>query len=283
MEFITFAFLPTELSPNQFNLVYQAFSLAIAAMFASALFFFNAKSQVGRKYRIAVIISGVIVSIAGYHYFRIFNSWEAAYALQDGVYFVTGHPFNDAYRYIDWLLTVPLLLIEAVAVLALSKQVARPLFIKLATASVLMIVTGYVGEVADTLTTRAIWGAVSTVPFLYILFILWTELSQATQRQPDQVKTLLNGLRFLLLASWGVYPIAYLLPEIGIQSAAATVGVQVGYTVADLLAKPLFGLLVFSIARIKTLVDDQQGIDPESVNGSSSNGREELAGVADVK
>lgn len=281
MEFVSLAFLPTELTHNQFNLVYQAFSLAIAAMFAAALFFFNAKFQVGRKYRIAVIISGVIVSIAGYHYFRIFNSWEASYALQDGIYFITGQPFNDAYRYIDWLLTVPLLLIEAVAVLALPKQVARPLLIKLATAAISMIAIGYVGEVADSITTRAIWGAVSTVPFLYILFILWTELNQATERQPEQVKTLLNGMRFLLLASWGVYPIAYLLPEIGIQSATATVGVQVGYTVADLLAKPLFGLLVFSIARVKTLVDDQQGIDPESINGSRHR-QEELAGVADV-
>ncbi|MGF1459472.1 MAG: bacteriorhodopsin-like [Leptolyngbyaceae cyanobacterium] len=285
MNCLPIALLPTELTPNQFNLVYQAFSLAIAAMFASALFFFNAKSQVGRKYQVAVLVSGVVVSIAGYHYFRIFNSWEAAYALQDSLYLATGHPFDDAYRYVDWLLTVPLLLIEAVAVLALSKEVARPLFIKLAAAAVLMIATGYVGEVADDITTRAIWGAVSTVPFLYILYILWTELSQATARQPDQVKTLLNSMRFLLLASWGVYPIAYLLPEIGIQGTTATVGVQVGYTIADLLAKPLFGLLVFSIARVKTQVDEVRGIDSESISGrDSGNGKakEELAGVADV-
>ncbi|MEM6835394.1 MAG: bacteriorhodopsin-like [Cyanobacteria bacterium P01_C01_bin.120] len=278
MEYITVGSLPTELTPNQFDLVYQAFSLTIAAMFASALFFFNAKSQIDRKYRTAVIISGVVVSIAGYHYFRIFNSWDAAYMLEGASYVTTGLPFDDAYRYVDWLLTVPLLLIEAVAVLALSKEVARPLFIKLAAAAVAMIVTGYVGEVAGDITTRAIWGAVSTVPFLYILFVLWTELSQAVSRQPEQVKTLINGMRFLLLASWGVYPIAYLLPEIGIQGTTATVGVQVGYTIADLLAKPLFGLLVFSIARIKTQVDESEGA--VSVNGDSAS-KEPLVGVAE--
>ncbi|RZM77228.1 bacteriorhodopsin-like [Leptolyngbya iicbica] len=278
MEYITIASVPTELTANQFSLVYNAFSLCIAAMFAAALFFFNAKSQVGRKYQVAVIISGVVVSIAGYHYFRIFNSWEAAYALQGSTYLATEELFNDAYRYVDWLLTVPLLLIEAVAVLALSKEVARPLLIKLATAAVLMIGTGYVGEVADSITTRAIWGAVSTLPFLYILFILWTELSQAVERQDRRVKTLLNGMRFLLLFSWGVYPIAYLLPELGIAGATATVGVQVGYTIADLLAKPVFGLLVFSIARVKTQIDEAQVADQRPVTDTNGNRAEDLVG-----
>jgi len=250
-------------------------------MFAAALFFFNAKSQVGYKYRIAVLISGVIVSIAAYHYFRIFNSWDASYLLQEGSYVATGKPFNDAYRYVDWLLTVPLLLVETVAVLALPTKVSRPLFIKLAVAAVLMIGTGYPGEIAQDITTRAIWGAVSTVPFLYILFVLWTELSQAIARQPEQVKTLVNGMRFLILASWGVYPIAYLLPELGIQGVTATVGVQLGYTTADLLAKPLFGLLVFSIARVKTQVDESQGIDREESSASNGSRSEELVGAAD--
>jgi bacteriorhodopsin len=107
-----------------------------------------------------------------------------------------------------------------------------------------------------------------------------TELSRAVDRQPQQVKTLVNGMRFLLLASWGVYPIAYLLPEIGIQGATATMGVQVGYTVADLLAKPLFGLLVFSVARTKTQADEAQGIDTQSLSGNGERAAE-LVGSAD--
>lgn len=252
---MTFASLPPSLSIEQFNLVYNSFSMAIAAMFAAALFFFNAKSQVGKKYQTAILISGTIVSIAAYHYFRIFNSWDASYVLQEDVYVTTGELFNDAYRYVDWLLTVPLLLIETVAVLALPAKISRPLFIKLSLAAIVMIATGYPGEVASTITARAIWGGVSTVPFIYILYLLWTELTNAIERQPEQVKTLINGMRFLILASWGVYPIAYLLPELGITGNAALVGVQVGYTIADLLAKPVFGLFVFSIAKVKTQTD----------------------------
>jgi bacteriorhodopsin len=264
------ASLPTSLSIDQFDLVYNGLSLAIATMGAAALFFFNAKSLVSPKYRTAVLISGVIVSVATYHYFRIFNSWDASFMLQDGAYISTGQPFNDAYRYVDWLLTVPLLLIETVAVLALSKTVARPLFAKLAIAAVLMIGTGYPGEVADSITARAIWGAVSTVPFVYILYVLWSELQSAVARQPEAVQSLLGTLRVLILFSWGVYPIAYLLPELGITGATATVGVQVGYTVADLIAKPLFGLLVFRIAQIKSQVDAEQTV--EAGNGRAGNG-----------
>lgn len=252
------------LTPSQFNLIYNAFSFAIAAMFASALFFFNARAQVGQKYQLALLVSAIVVSIAGYHYFRIFNSWDAAYSLQNGAYMPTGAPFNDAYRYVDWLLTVPLLLVEAVAVLALPRKVARPLLTKLVLASIVMIATGYPGEISSNLTTRMIWGTVSTIPFAYILYVLWVELSKSLVRQPSAVRTLVRSMRLLLLFSWGVYPIAYLLPMLGIVGTTATVGVQLGYTIADVLAKPLFGLLVFAIAITKTKLDqDNNGLTDE--------------------
>jgi bacteriorhodopsin len=66
-------------------------------------------------------------------------------------------------------------------------------------------------------------------------------------------------MRLLLLLSWGVYPIAYLLPMLGISGTSATVGVQLGYTIADVLAKPVFGLLIFAIAVVKTKVDQESG------------------------
>jgi len=251
------AYLPPSLTSGQFSLVYNSLSLCIAAMIAAALFFFNAKSEVGEKYRPAVLISGVVVTIAAYHYFRIFNSWDAAYVLEGGAYTATGEIFNDAYRYADWILTVPLLLIETIAVLALPKEVAKSLYVKLVIASVLMLATGYVGEISDDITTRAIWGAISTVPFIYILYVLWIELGKLIDNQVAEVKSLLGTMRLLLLLSWGVYPIAYLLPELGIASTTASIGVQVGYTIADLLAKPVFGLLVFSIARVKTQADTE--------------------------
>ena len=247
------------LSTSQFNLIYNAFSLAIPAMFGSALFFLSAQAQVGQKYRLALVVSAVLVSIAGYHYFRIFDSWGEAYSLQNGVYTLTGVPFNDAYRYVDWLLTVPLLLVETVAVLALPGTEAKPLLTKLVVAAILMIGLGYPGEISNDFTTRAIWGTLSTIPFAYIIYVLWVELSKSLERQPENVQELVRSMRLLLLLSWGVYPIAYILPLIGVTGNSATVGVQLGYTIADILAKPIYGLYIFGIAVAKTKFDREQG------------------------
>lgn len=194
--------------------------------------------------------------------------------MQDATYIATGIPFNDAYRYADWLLTVPLLLIEAVAVLALDPKVSRSMLLRLAAAAVIMIATGYPGEISNSISTRLIWGTISTIPFVYILYVLWIELNKAIDRQPPEVQGLVKSLRWLLLLSWGVYPIAYLLPVLGITGVSATVGVQVGYTIADVLAKPIFGLYIYAIAKAKTKAD--QNLTLERVTTSAP----ELSGVA---
>jgi len=246
--------MPT-LSIGEFSLVYNMLSFALAAMFGSFIFFILAREQVGQKYRIALVMSAVVVAVAGYHYWRIFDSWGAAFTLENGAYVASGKPFNDGYRYVDWLLTVPLLVTELVAVLALSREKSLGLTARLSLAAVLMIATGYVGEVATDMVTRAIWGAISTVPFLYILWVLWGELGRAVDRQTDEVKILLRNTRLLLLATWGFYPIVYLLPMFGITGASVLVGIQVGYSIADVAAKCGYGLMIYAIAQAKSRAD----------------------------
>ena len=238
-----------DLSLGEFELVYNMLSLAIAAMFGSFVFFTVAQKQLTHKYRPALIMSSLVVFIAGYHYWRIFNSWEAAYVLTEGAYKPSGQPFNDAYRYVDWLLTVPLLVAELIAVLALSREVRSPMMTKLIIASVLMIGCGYPGEISADTTVRGVWGAVSTVPFLYILYVLWVELNNATEGAAPRVKKLLGDTKLLLLATWGFYPIAYLMPQLGVEAGSATVALQVGYSIADILAKCGYGFMIYAIAQ----------------------------------
>jgi bacteriorhodopsin len=244
------------LTPGQFDLVYNALSFGIAAMGAGFIFFALARSYVAPAYRPALLVSALVVAIAAYHYVRIFESWGSAYVLEGGAYVPSGEAFNDAYRYIDWLLTVPLLLVEAVAVLALARAKSASLIARLSIAAVLMIVLGYPGEITDNNTARFIWGALSSVPFVYILWVLWGELGRALDRQPPQVRVLVRNLRLLLLGTWGVYPIAYMAPFFGLTGAGAVVAIQLGYTIADVLAKPGFGLLIYAIAREKTRADN---------------------------
>ncbi|WP_230283516.1 bacteriorhodopsin-like [Deinococcus sp. 23YEL01] len=249
------------LTYGQYGLVYQMFSITIAAMGAGFLFFVLAQGNLAPKYRPAMVVSALVVAVACYHYFRIFNSWNESYTLSGEVYRATGIPFNDAYRYADWILTVPLLLVEAVAVLALASHIASGMIWRLTLAAFVMIATGYPGEISSDTGTRLLWGTISTIPFIYILYTLFVELGKSLKHQPPRVQILTRNLRLLLFASWGFYPIAYLLPVLldGGLSANGVVGLQVGYSLADILAKVGFGTLIYFIALEKTAHDRAVG------------------------
>ena len=270
-----------QLDYSQFQTVYNVLSFAVASMLAATVFFLVVQGRVLPRYRQALIVSAMVTFIAGYHYIRIFNSFTEAYvAVGDGTpatamnamsyVLVNGDGFNEGYRYVDWLLTVPLLLFEVIAVLALAPQVRKGLMLKLIPASALMIILGYPGEIAVDTATKTVWGVLSTLPFIYILYVLFVELSKAAKNQPTQVGKDLNGLRWLLLATWGVYPISYLLPMLGIAGADSFVWRQVGYSLADVLAKCLFGLLIYKIAREKSFADDPAFADQEIKAAPSS-------------
>lgn len=250
------------LSAGTYSAVYNGLSLAVAAMLAGTLFLFFSRTQVGFKYRPALLVSALVTSIACYHYFRIFNSWVDSHAVNAaGNYGLTQTVFNDAYRYMDWILTVPLLLVELVAVLGLPKEESRPLLTKLAVAAFFMIALGYPGEIQKDLVQRTIWGTLSTLPFIYILVVLWKQLGTSLDRQPETVKPLVRGARLLTLASWGFYPLAYMIPLLGnsIPYQSKELGIQVGYTIADIIAKVGLGVFIYFIAMAKTEDDAKNG------------------------
>ena len=228
-------------------------SLTVATMGAAALFFFLNRQLVLPKFRTALNVSGLVVTIACYHYFKIFESFTGAYKLVGSEYVSSGLPFNDAYRYADWLLTVPLLLVELIAVIGLPKKESGPMLAKLSIAATLMIALGYPGEISSDAGTRWFWGILSSIPFLYILYVLFVELSGAIERQIEPARVLVRNARLLIFATWGFYPIAYTIGTLGLSNGANTeVAIQVGYTLADILAKAGLGIFIFNIARIKT-------------------------------
>jgi bacteriorhodopsin len=200
-------------------------------------------------------MSSMVTFIAGYHYLRIFDSFK--HASEGGKVLLDGsqNSFNEAYRYVDWLLTVPLLLVEVIAVLALAKEVSRSLITRLVPASAAMIALGYPGEISSDQNTQVMYGVLSTLPFIYILYVLFVELGKSLERQPAGVAETVGRLRLLLIATWGVYPIAYIFNIVGDASASSFVTVQVGYTIADVLAKCVFGLTILKIARMKSMAE----------------------------
>ena len=261
----------SSLTASQFATVYNLFSLVIASMVFTALYLLLSRGRVAPRYRNALVVSATVCGIAAYHYFRIFDNFKASYPPGDTVgaaHALSNVEFNEAYRYVDWLLTVPLLLVETIAVMALGRAASRSLLRKLVPASALMILLGYPGEIATSMGARAVWGGLSTIPFLYLLYVLFVELSRSLGRQPEEVRTSIKRLRISLLALWGVYPIAYLFPIIGgdfFGGANGFVLRQAGYSLADILAKAAYGLVIYKIARVKSGLEDPTYSDDELV------------------
>jgi bacteriorhodopsin len=240
------------LTGGQADLVYNALSFAVAAMGIGFVYFLVSRNRVAPAYRSAVTMSAMICGIAAYHYWRIFGAF-------------TENGWNEGYRYADWLLTVPLLVAELVVVAGLTAAVAKKVTPRLVIAALLMIATGYPGETAaDGSSARFIWGAISGLFMLYVLYEIFAgEVGKALKSQTGEIGKKLNNVRYLLLFTWGVYPIAYILGDkdswlastLNLSDNDATTAIQVGYTIADVLAKPAYGLVIMSIALARSEAD----------------------------
>jgi len=247
-----------EMTNAQYQLVYNILSFALACMMASTIFFWLRLASIHEKYKSAVCITGLVTFIASYHYLRIFNSWTEAYdyaaTAEDPT--LTGEPFNDAYRYMDWLLTVPLLLIEIILVMNLDEEETFAKSWQLGLAAALMIILGYPGESLledDELSTRWIYWTLAMIPFAYVVYTLIFGLQETTNSEGDpRVRASIKMAQWATVISWCTYPVVYILPMFGLKGASAVVGIQVGYCVSDVISKCGVGLVIYSISSMKS-------------------------------
>ena len=245
----------TTITLGQYELVYNAFSFTIAVMGAATIFSFFGRSQVAPAYRTAMTLTGLVTLIALYHYVRIIGSWESAYVIAGDTIKLSTVKFNDAYRYVDWLLTVPLLLVELILVMRLSASETLSKSVRLGGLAALMVVLGYPGEISSVSSTRWIWWGLAMIPFVIIVYDLFVGLKLSIATQPESVRGLVSAARWLTVVSWCFYPVVFVFPMIGFVGGDATTAVQVGYTVADVVAKAVFGVLIFMIATRKSKAD----------------------------
>merc|ERR1711899_605714 len=172
---------------------------------------------------------------------------------------LTGVPFNDAYRYMDWLLTVPLLLIEILLVMKLDAETYNAKAKTLGVGSALMIISGYYGELTVTGDLSARWKCwfLSMAFFLYIVYELLVGLSAATNMEADPVIAgKIKTAQVMTVISWCTYPIVYLFPMLGINAAHAVVSIQMGYCVSDIISKCGVGILIYQITYAKSNAKD---------------------------
>lgn len=220
----------------------MSFWLATAIMLASTVFFFVERGDVKGKWRTSMTVAGLVTGIAFWHY----------------LYMREAHLAGDVttvFRYMDWLVTVPLQIIEFYLILAAVTVVPVLLFWKLLGAALVMLIFGFLGEVQ--LIDSTLGFIVGMAGWIYIIYEVFageaSKLSDASNNKGGQFA--FNSLRLILTVGWAIYPIGYFIGYIGGGADLGTVNVI--YNIADLVNKTAFGLAIWAGATM----DSQKDMD----------------------
>ncbi len=221
----------TFLAGNDF--VGISFWIVSIGMWASTIFFFYEGMRVSAKWRTSMVVAGLITFIAAVHYMYMRDFWVA-----------TGTS-PTVYRYIDWVLTVPLQMVEFFLILvAAGAAVSGGAFWRLLVGTLVMIVGGYLGEA----------GYISVLLGFIIGMIGWAviiweifrgEASQAATTK-ESVTSAFNAMRLIVLVGWAIYPLGYVFGLMMGSVDADTLNWI--YNLADFINKILFGLIIWAAA-----------------------------------
>lgn len=226
--------IPTKIDPTDY--IGFTFFVGSMAMMAAAAFFFLSLSQFDRHWRTSVLVSGLITFIAAVHYFYMRDYWETN--LESPTFF----------RYVDWMLTVPLMCVEFYLILKIAGA-KQSLMWKLILFSVIMLVTGYFGEAVYP-EQAALWGGISAVAYFLIVYEIW--LGSAKKLAVAAGGDVLYAHKILcwfVLVGWAIYPLGYMLGTDGWYTSILGSGsVDVVYNIADSINKIGFGLVIYSLA-----------------------------------
>tara|TARA_B100000795_G_scaffold74419_1_gene52782 strand:+ start:40585 stop:41304 length:720 start_codon:yes stop_codon:yes gene_type:complete len=219
------------------------FFIGCMAMMAASAFFFLSLNQFDKKWRTSVLVSGLITFIAAVHYMYMRDA-----AMAGDVMNIT------AFRYVDWILTVPLMCVEFYLILKVAGA-KKSLMWRLILLSVVMLVTGYMGESGS---DSVIFGTISGLAYFAIVYEIW--LGGAAKLAKEAGGDVLHAHKILcwfVLVGWAIYPVGYMAGTAGWYGEAGSffgmqLDMQVLYNIADAINKIGFGLVIYSLAVKKT-------------------------------
>jgi len=221
------------------------FWFVTVAMASGFVFFLAERNNVAPEYRSVLTVGALICGIAAFHYFRMSGIYAAG-------------EFPTEYRYIDWLITTPLLLIKFPLLLNLGKK-ASGIFFSLVALDVGMILTAYIAEVS------AVGGPAWWIFFLIacafeaaIVGVLYLTMSRVIDEAPAPISRSAKRMRLFVLIGWAIYPIGFLMALTGDTGGALR---EIFYNVADVVNKVGFGLVAY--AGVKELMK-AKGYDGQS-------------------
>ena len=257
---------------GQYDLVEFGLVAAGFALFAYFLHSWVSRDEVGARYRPSVHAALCLAAVATLSYLVLFIRWGIGFDLSGDVYVPNEEArLSLSPRYVDWAITVPLLMVELLAVCSLSGARARKLRATTMTAAFLMILTGYLGaQVLDSgrsTTALVTWGLVSTVFYAYLHVALIGAVRSSMPTMSREAAVSLRNATIVLLSAFGVYPLVYAIPVFFDVTSTWLTTMQLAYSAADVLAKVGFGVLVHKVAKLRTAEDVAEGLEshPEDV------------------
>ncbi|MAI99427.1 MAG: biphenyl 2,3-dioxygenase [Nisaea sp.] len=213
-----------------------SFWIISAAMVAATYFFYVERDRAVGKWKTSLTVAAMVTGIAAIHYFYMREVWV-----------MTGES-PTVFRYVDWLLTVPLQIIEFYLILAAIAAVATGLFWRLLIASLVMLVAGYLGEVnAANPTALWVFFIIGMAGWIYIIYEIFAgEASQISASQGTVAsQQAFNALRLIVTVGWAIYPLGYIYGYAGGGDAAA---LNIIYNLADFVNKIAFGVVIWAAA-----------------------------------
>jgi bacteriorhodopsin len=214
-----------------------SFWLISMALIAATAFFFLEMQRVEGKWKTSLVVSGLVTMVAAVHYFYMREVWVH-----------TGDT-PTVYRYIDWLITVPLLMVEFYLILAAITKVPAGVFWRLMIGTLVMLVGGYLGEAG--LIGHGIGFFIGMVGWLYILYeVFYGEAGKiSAAHAPESVQRAYKLMRLIVTFGWSIYPIGYFIGYLmGAPSASSMAGLNVAYNLADVVNKIAFGVIIWTAA-----------------------------------
>ena len=223
---------------QQDDFVGISFWLISMALVAATAFFFMETQRVSGKWKTSLVVSGLVTLIAAVHYFYMRDVWVA-----------TGDT-PTVYRYIDWLITVPLLMIEFYLILRAITNVSGGVFWRLTVGTLIMLIGGYLGEAGYMNVTVAF--IIGMAGWAYILYEIFAgEAGRvAADEAPESVKAAFSTMRWIVTIGWAIYPLGYFFGYMAGGADMATLNII--YNLADVLNKIAFGVIIWNVAVTET-------------------------------
>ena len=216
------------------DLVGVSFWIISVAMVASTAFFFLEGNSVAKHWQTSVRVAGLVTLIAAVHYYYMRAVW-----IQTGE-----NPY--VYRYIDWLLTVPLQMVEFYLILAAVGAATAGMFWRLLIGTLVMLIAGFLGENGSINATVGF--IVGMAGWIYILYEVFAgEAAQANASSNSKAQqSAYNAMKWIVSIGWSIYPIGYFLGYLG--GGVDMDMLNIVYNLADLINKFLFGLVIWYAA-----------------------------------